>query len=89
MSDEKDRYGDKLRDLEKAREDQWAYESDHRLIEKMRMRLSDTKLLCPRCGEPLIERTISGVKALACPKEEGAWLDDMTLERLVQTHSHK
>jgi ribosomal protein L37AE/L43A len=36
MSDEKDRFGDKLHEVEKAREDQWAAELDRRLMEKLR-----------------------------------------------------
>jgi len=36
MSDEKDRLGDKLHEVEKAREDQWAAELDRRLLEKLR-----------------------------------------------------
>ena len=36
MSDERDRYGEKLRHLEKAREDQWAAQRDQELLEKLR-----------------------------------------------------
>ncbi|MGH7931779.1 MAG: hypothetical protein ACREQN_01290 [Candidatus Binataceae bacterium] len=39
--DEKDRLGDKLRDVEKAREDQWAHERDRELIEKLRKKGKD------------------------------------------------
>lgn len=46
MDDEKDRFGDKLRDVEKAREDQWALEEDRKLIEKLRERVRAG--LCPR-----------------------------------------
>jgi hypothetical protein len=35
-NDEKDRYGDKLRDLERAREDKYYADRDKELIEKMR-----------------------------------------------------
>jgi nucleotide-binding universal stress UspA family protein len=35
-SDERDRYGEKLRHLEKAREDQWAAQRDQELLEKLR-----------------------------------------------------
>lgn len=35
-SGEKDRYGEKLRQLEKAREDQWAAQQDQELLEKLR-----------------------------------------------------
>lgn len=36
MIDEKDRLGDKLRDLEMAREDQWAAQRDRELLENLR-----------------------------------------------------
>ncbi len=35
-SDEKDRFGDKLANIEKAREDQWAAERDRELLAKLR-----------------------------------------------------
>ena len=35
-NDQKDRYGDKLRDLERAREDKYYSDRDKELIEKMR-----------------------------------------------------
>jgi hypothetical protein len=36
MDDSKDRVGDKLHDIEKAREEQWARERDKELLEKLR-----------------------------------------------------
>ncbi|MGD0291583.1 MAG: universal stress protein [Candidatus Binataceae bacterium] len=36
MSNETDRYGDKLRQVEKAREDQWAAEKDRELLARLR-----------------------------------------------------
>ncbi|MGH8013307.1 MAG: hypothetical protein ACREQ4_12495 [Candidatus Binataceae bacterium] len=38
MDDNKDRAGDKLHDLEKAREEQWARERDKELLEKLRQK---------------------------------------------------
>lgn len=86
MVDEKDRFGDKLRELEKAREDQWAFEQDRKLIEQMRARLKGGQLLCPRCHEPLVERAEHGVIVMACPKAEGAWVDNATLKHLLAKH---
>ena len=40
MADEKDRLGDKLHDVEAARENQWARQHDEELLEKMRERLT-------------------------------------------------
>ncbi|HTW86899.1 MAG TPA: zf-TFIIB domain-containing protein [Candidatus Binataceae bacterium] len=86
MADEKDRFGDKLRDLERAREDQWAFEQDRKLVEQMRARIKGGELLCPRCHEPLIERIEHGVTVMACPKTDGAWLDPTTLAHLLTKH---
>jgi hypothetical protein len=86
MSDEKDRFGDKLRDLEKAREDQWAFEQDRKLIEQMRERVKSGQLLCPRCHEPLAERVEHGHAVLACPKDEGVWLDQAAFRHLLSKH---
>ncbi len=86
MVDEKDRFGDKLREVEKAREDQWAFEQDRKLLEQMRARVKGGQLLCPRCHEPLAERTEHGVAVLACPKGEGAWLDQAVLKIVLSRH---
>lgn len=84
MADEKDRLGDKLRDVEKAREDQWAWEQDRKLMEKLRERMSSGDLLCPKCHEPLRQRSERGIVVMACPKEEGVWLDANSLKRLFE-----
>ncbi len=86
MSDEKDRLGDKLRDVEKAREDQWAFEQDRKLIEKMRERVKGGQSLCPRCHEALVPRVEHGLKVLACPKGEGVWLDEAAFKHLLSHH---
>ncbi|MBF6567450.1 MAG: zf-TFIIB domain-containing protein [Candidatus Binataceae bacterium] len=83
MSDEKNRFGDKLHELEKARENLWAAEQDRKLIEQMRARVKSGQLLCPKCHEALVERSENGVIVMACPKDEGAWLDSVTLKRVL------
>jgi hypothetical protein len=83
MSDEKDRYGEKLRDLEKAREDQWARESDRLLLLKMRARQT-TALYCPRCNAELRTGAVAEPTAMICPNGHGAWVEGTALERLAQ-----
>jgi nucleotide-binding universal stress UspA family protein len=41
MSNETDRYGDKLRQVEKAREDQWAAEKDRELLARLRQQAEE------------------------------------------------
>jgi Transcription factor zinc-finger len=81
MDDQKDRFGDKLRDLEKVREDQWARDHDLELLEKMRAR-QHTELYCPRCAAKLVPRTGGEIAAMSCPNGHGAWLEATALERL-------
>ncbi|HEX4210844.1 MAG TPA: hypothetical protein VHY56_10650 [Candidatus Binataceae bacterium] len=78
----RDRFGDKINDAEKAREDQWARQQDQELIEKMRHRHAGLK--CPECGEPLNAEAPLHAGAMVCPKDHGAWLDREALNTVRQ-----
>jgi hypothetical protein len=81
MSDDsKDRFGDAIHHLQKAREDQWARQHDEELIDKMRHRHPDMK--CPQCGELLDPEAEVGVGAMVCLKHHGIWLDWDMLQRV-------
>jgi len=82
MDDQKDRFGDKIRDLEKVREDQWARDQDRVLLEKMRAQ-QHAALHCPRCEAQLVAQAGGELTIMACPNGHGAWLEGATLERLV------
>ena len=87
MEDEKDRFGDKLRNVEKAREDQWAHEEDRKLIEKQRAKMAQHKqagaaLNCPQCGKALAAGACGGVAMMACPDDHGAWLETTALKAI-------
>ena len=84
MDDQKDRFGDKIHDLEKVREDQWAHEQDRALLEKMRSRQSST-LHCPRCEAKLVAQAGGELIILACPNGDGGWLEGTTLKRLIES----
>ena len=86
MDDNRDRYGDKLRDVEKAREDQWAHDNDQRLLERLRQRQSADRF-CPECKAKLVARIAGGIAMLACPENHGAWLDHEALEHLPKADS--
>jgi len=81
MADQKDRFGDKVHDVEKAREDQWACEQDRVLLEKTRAR-QGTALRCPRCEAPLVSQASRELSVMACPNGHGAWLDETALVHL-------
>jgi uncharacterized protein with PIN domain len=82
--DEKDRLGQKLRDVEKAREDQWAAQQDRELIEKLRRKGGAQKrqMKCPECGQPLETTTRNKVSMALC-SAHGAWLEKAALDALL------
>ena len=82
--DNKDRLGNKIRDAEAAREDQWARQRDAELIEKMRGRLP--KMACPHCKQSLVAKTESGIHTHSCPSGHGAWLEAAQLKAVLKDH---
>jgi hypothetical protein len=83
MADEKDRFGDKLREVEKAREDQWAHDQDQKLLEKLRQK-PIPELNCPHCNVKLTARRAAGFTIMGCASGHGAWIDHETLEALLK-----
>lgn len=97
MPSEKDRLGEKLRDAEKAREDEYFARRDKELIEKLRSKREKEfkdelkaagSMTCPRCGERLHERVEHGVRIDECPACGGLWLDKGELETLAEREAH-
>lgn len=94
MTDEKDRLGDKLRDAEKAREDQFFSQRDRELLGKLKAGkagqgegdLRQAALMrCPKCGERLAAKTLHEVAVKECPGCHGIWLDQGAMERIEQS----
>ncbi len=83
MADEKDRLGEKLHDVEAAREDQWARQRDAELLEQIRQKQHGA-MHCPRCGKTLVEKKQGAVIFLACPGDDGAWLDAAAVKSLMK-----
>lgn len=93
MPDEKDRLGDKLRDAERGREDQYFAQRDRELLEKLKhSKTAETesalrevaRLRCPKCGERLRERLQHGITLDECPACGGLWLDKGEFETLAR-----
>ena len=82
MSDEKDRLGRKLQDVEAAREDQWAHQRDQEILERLRNKYKKP-VNCPQCGHALDARVAIGLGGMACPDHHGAWADRQTLDQLA------
>lgn len=97
MSDgEKDRFGDKLRDVEKAREDKFFAERDRELLQKLKAQTGTheeqavrelARMRCPKCGDRLTTRTQLEVEIDECPAGHGIWLDVGELEKLTTRES--
>ena len=83
MADEKDRFGEKIHQSEKAREDQWARQHDVELLEKIRQKAA-AAMHCPKCNSALTDKVHAGIHLQVCPKNDGAWLDAAALEHLLK-----
>jgi len=93
--DNKDRFGSKLHDAERAREDQHAAERDRELLEKLRKKKSElgaikgktdaTEGVCPRCQRTLLAKPFGKVTMMACPQDDGAWFDEEALKVVLAT----
>jgi hypothetical protein len=84
MDNEKDRLGDKLRDVEAAREDQWAAQQDAELMRRIRVRL-DKSLQCPDCKRPLVSHRLGEFPMRVCPDGDGAWIEGDAFEKLTKS----
>ena len=92
MVDEKDRFGEKLRQKEKAEEDRFFAEHDKALLEKLRKQKSGddleqvrelARMRCPKDGDRLATVDEHGVKIEECPTCHGMWIDAGELETLA------
>jgi uncharacterized protein with PIN domain len=89
MADEKDRFGDTMRLVERAKEDIYFAERDRELIEKLRgqLRKVDKKgeaLRCPKCPGRLESYTFQGFMLDRCSECGGVWMDSGELEGVVR-----
>jgi hypothetical protein len=93
MPDEKDRFGDKLRDAEKGREDQYFARRDRDLVQKLKGDAAgqqeqtlreQARMRCPKCGERLVSRRHLDVTLEECRACGGVWLDRGELEQVAR-----
>jgi rubrerythrin len=96
VSDEKDRFGDKLREVERAREEQYFKKRDEELINKLREQKEEKPGAetgaagldrCPKCGVQLQRREQHRVEVDECPSCGGIWLDRGELEEIARRES--
>jgi len=90
---EKDPFGDKLRDKERADEDRFFAERDRALLDKMRGQDEASREAtarevargrCPKCGSRLSESSHDDVTVQECSSCGGIWLDKRELAHLSQ-----
>lgn len=89
MENEKDRLGETLRLVERAKEDIYFAEQDRALLEKLRAQLrksesKETSVRCPKCPGKLDGYTFHGVALDRCSECGGIWLDHGELEAIVR-----
>ena len=84
-----DKFGDKLRDKEKAEEDRYFAQQDRKKIENLRDENEPAPRLglCPKCGETLDLRKVDDVEVDVCGACGGLWLDKGELEQIVSRES--
>ncbi|HSK30677.1 MAG TPA: zf-TFIIB domain-containing protein [Candidatus Limnocylindria bacterium] len=89
MADEKDRFGDTLKLVERAKEDIYFAERDREVIEKLRARLrrvenASAELRCPKCHGLWESYTYEGFVLDRCNDCGGIWLDKGEMEGIIR-----
>ncbi len=95
MENEKDRFGEKMKLLERAREDIYFAARDRELIEKLKALLKEAEeqqtgerdLACPKCAGKLESYTFMGFFLDRCQACGGIWLDKGELEGILREAS--
>ncbi len=84
MTDDKDRFGDKLREKGKGDEEAYFAAREREKLEALRKTGEGEapRGLCPRCGVKLEEQELHGVSIDVCKDCGGIWLDKGELEQL-------
>src|SRR3989338_3263351 len=92
MENERDRFGEKMKLLERAKEDIYFAAKDRELIEKLKALLKKVEgeqarergLACPKCAGKLESYTFMGFFLDRCQACGGMWLDKGELEGILR-----
>ena len=92
IEDEKDRFGETLRLVERAKEDIYFAQRDRELLEKLKAQLrrvenEDRKLQCPKCGGTWESYTFQGIALERCRQCCGIWMDKGELDAVLKKFS--
>jgi Zn-finger nucleic acid-binding protein len=92
MQNEKDRFGETMKLVEKAKEDIYFAEKDRELIELLKAQLKEQKtspgLQCPKCQGELATYNFLDVLLERCRNCEGMWLDRGELQAILRRVKH-
>jgi Zn-finger nucleic acid-binding protein len=91
MEDQKDRFGEAMRLLERAQEDIYFAAKDRELIEKLKAQLkkierpaTENQFQCPKCPRQLESYEFMQFTLDHCPGCGGLWLDKGELEGILK-----
>lgn len=89
MDNQKDKFGDTMRLVEKAKEDIYFAERDREILEKLRGQLRKVEAgekpgTCPQCSGKLEAYTFEEFGLDRCHECGGIWLDKGELESIVR-----
>jgi phage FluMu protein Com len=89
MADEKDRFGETMKLVERAKEDIYFAERDRELINKLKEQLQKVdraghELRCPKCTCLLETYSFHEILLERCSKCAGIWLDKGELETIIR-----
>lgn len=89
MADEKDRFGETMKLVERAKEDIYFAERDREVLAKLRGQLrkvekTSAETGCPKCPGKLETYDFHGVTLDRCCQCHGVWMDYGELEQVVR-----
>lgn len=89
MADEKDRFGETMKLMERAKEDIYFAERDRELIEKLKGQLekvhkTGSNFRCPKCPGLLETYSFQGFILDRCHDCGGIWMDKGELEGVIR-----
>ena len=91
MNEEKDRYGDFISLLERAREDDYFAGKEREVLEKLKRRLEEAQLgklelhnmKCPQCGISLDKSSLLEFAVSRCSECGGIWISHHVLQQFL------
>ena len=84
MNEEKDRFGDFISLLERAREDVYFAEKDRELLDRQKRRLETSQAMtCPQCGIALHNSSLTNFMVRRCSKCGGIWVDHTVVQQFI------